>query len=205
MAEANQQPPPTNDQQPPPGDARGPPPLEPSFLEPYVPFIWIGLFLALYCHTKNITFSSLLSSLFAKNSNKNTQNFEQQASESTLNSREERLRKIEERLNSTTAERKAQLEAERQEKLREKIIEKINKNEAILKGTTYSGPGQSTKATEEEEAKRKEIEELLKKKREQKKNQSSQGRSLRDDDFNPLGNNSSGARFRPTQPVRRSA
>merc|ERR1712060_118015 len=128
---------------------------------------------------------------------KSSQNFETQASSQALNSRQAYLDRLQSQIDSTSSERKQEREAKEKQQAQDKALDKINKQRAILEGKHYTSMGHSM--NDEEEKKRKEIEELLRlKKLKGNRNDSSTRRTIRDDDFNPLGNtNDDTCRWRP--------
>lgn len=181
--------------------------LESSGLIDPVALVWLSLIIFAYCYAKNITFNDIKNKLLSKKSESN-KNFHQEASESALNSREAYLAKLQEKIDSDAQARKAAKDKIEAQKRQDKLADKINKNEAILKGTHYTGPS-NTCAEDEEAEKRKKIEEILRKRREEKKNNPNGASSSRNtfrEEFNPLGSNSSDAcRYRPSNNDRRSA
>ena len=170
----------------------------------FVPFIWLLLIVGAYAYSQGLTTEDLknkFTNLFkSKGSSEKKQNFESQATSQALNSRQAYLDKLQSQIDSTSASRKKEREEKERKQAQDKALDKINKQQAVLKGEHYSSPGHSM--NEEEEKKRKEIEELLRlKKLKSNRNDGGNRRTIRDNDFNPLGNtnDSDTCRWRPGQ------
>merc|ERR1711972_646926 len=104
-------------------------------------------------------------------------------SESAQQSREDRLKKLQDELDKTAADRiKAKKEKEDEERRRKAEMLR-EKHEAMQKGGTYQGNSYSL--ADDEETRQKALEEA--KKAKERRDAAKNSRShLRDDDFNPL-------------------
>merc|ERR1711881_9190 len=120
-------------------------------------------------------------------------NYQQAETSSNLQSREDRLKQLEEKLNATASERRAAKQAAEEAKRRAKYEEAAGKLDAMNTGQHFAG--NSHAVGEDEETTKEQIEqaERLRKQRAAAR----AAKSLRDDGYNPLGGNeSSGARYR---------
>jgi len=120
-------------------------------------------------------------------------NYFQTETEKNKVSREEHIRRLAEKLNEGAAERRAEKLAQEEEKRRQKLEIAEGKMKAREQGQHFSG-GSNTLGEDDDRDKKLEELKALKKSSTAKKST----KSLRDDDFNPLGGNSSGARYRNT-------
>merc|ERR1712062_177014 len=169
-------------------------PVDPNTASSFdpVPYIWLTIIICAYAYSQGYTPDDLKTKFFnlfkSKKSinEKSSQNFETQASSQALNSRQAYLDRLQNQIDSTSSERKQEREAKEKQQAQDKALDKINKQRAILEGKHYTSMGHSM--NDEEEKKRKEIEELLRlRKLKGNRNDSSTRRTIRDDDFNPLG------------------
>lgn len=185
------------------GQQQDAPEMEATLLETLAPFLWLTFFLMLYAYSQGINRHNFMKRLFPKKDS-SSQNFEQQAKPEDINSRQNYLDKLQAKIDATAKERKQVSDKKANEKAKNEALDKINKQQALIDGTHYSGMANSL--DDEEQKKREEIEEILKRKREAKaraaasgNSTESSGRRLRDD-FNPLGNNGrddDACRYRP--------